>query len=321
MEQAKDVRVPLAWLAELDDHSSPNALADAVGDRYLYRHNPVYAGVRDAALQFGYRFSAQDTPFWRDYQALALLTLYRIVEGKVIPYFDNGGVLQRLMERDAATALPPQFIVSNVKPNHAFHESAHCVAHSILRQNKGLLRSVAKSEREEFVIEAILAESFANTVEAIGAVFDMSICHCVFYALNSYMQARKANKDILARAAAELGEDLRFAMVLLSYFESNLATSAPNDATYQRIAAAAECPADQGGLEKEITDLAFSLNLGFRENTTPVYFELLGYKSEYASLTQTSWLDDPTHQRAIRTVAGHFADVGVCGFAGAEVRA
>ena len=53
--------VPLAWLAELDAVASPNALPDAFGDRYLYRQNPVFASIRDAALSFGYRFSAQDT--------------------------------------------------------------------------------------------------------------------------------------------------------------------------------------------------------------------------------------------------------------------
>ncbi|HVV45944.1 MAG TPA: hypothetical protein VHC72_12100, partial [Bryobacteraceae bacterium] len=54
--------VPLTWLAEFDSSPAKNALPDAFGDSYLYSHNSVFAAVRDAALGFGYRFSAADTP-------------------------------------------------------------------------------------------------------------------------------------------------------------------------------------------------------------------------------------------------------------------
>jgi hypothetical protein len=308
MEQVrKEVYVPLAWLAEMDECSAPNALADAVGDRYLYRHSPIYARVRDAAIDLGYGFSAEDTPLWRDYQSLALLTLDRIVNGRIIPYFDNGQALRRLMEKDPATALPPGFIVSNVKQNRAFHESAHCVAYAVLRQNAATLRAVSRSENEQFVLEAILAESFANTAESIGSAFDMSISHRVFYALNSYMSSSKKATEPLERARVELGEEMRFRVLFTSYFESNLASEPPTDTVYRRVAQAAVCPSEQAALAKEITDIGFQLNVGFRNNTTPVYFGLLGYKEEYAALTRANWLEQATHQEAIRHIAGMLA--------------
>jgi hypothetical protein len=98
--------VPLARLVEFDEAAAPNALADAFGDSYLYCHNPVYASVRDAALGFGYRFSAEDTPLWRDYQSFGLTVLHRILTGKTIPYLDTGTSCRRLIEENPQAQYP-----------------------------------------------------------------------------------------------------------------------------------------------------------------------------------------------------------------------
>src|ERR1700748_1932626 len=89
--------VPIGWLTEFDSDPADNALPDAFGDSYLYSHNPVFAGVRDAALGFGYQFSAEDTPLWREYQALGLTALPQILAGKTIPYLDTGKAFRRII--------------------------------------------------------------------------------------------------------------------------------------------------------------------------------------------------------------------------------
>ena len=60
-----------------------------------------------------------------------------------------------------------------------------------------------------------------------------------------------------------------------------------------------------------VTDAAFHLNAGFRENTTPMYFDLLGYRSEYSSLTQTGWLNPPDNRRFIRNLIAQFFDAAI----------
>ena len=139
--------VPLAWLVELDNIPAPNALENAFGDRYLYRHCPVFASVRDRALDLGYRFSAEDTPLWRDYQSLALLALHRMLAEKTIPYFDTASALRRFLDASPAMRLSPAFIAGNLKRNHVFHESAHCVAHSIFSHGEVDLRAVAPARQ------------------------------------------------------------------------------------------------------------------------------------------------------------------------------
>jgi hypothetical protein len=306
--------VKIKSLVELDAQSSDSTLPDAVGDRFLYGRNAMFARIRDLAIHFGYRFSCDDIPLWRDYQGLPLLTLSRILDGKIIPYFDNGNVLMRLMESDPDVALPPQFIVSNVKHNHAFHESAHCVAHTIIGHNIDLLAPACRSDRERFVLEAILDESFANSVETLGAAEDASVSHAVFYALNSYMSTNLKRKKLLERSREVLGPVTTFLLVYLSYVESNFATENANDATYARVRKTLGAFDVEESLLKEMLDIGFGLSQGFREKTTPVYFRLLGYEQEYLLMAQSSYLEDPERQSAISRMSQVLADLGLRGF-------
>jgi hypothetical protein len=284
--------IPLAWLADLDNVPAPNALADAFGDRYLYRHNPIFANIRNATLDRGYRFSAEDTPLWRDYQSFSLAALNRILSAGTIPYFDTGTTVRRLVAANSRALWTPDFITGNLKRNYAFHESAHCVAHAILQGFETELRTVAPGEADRVVLEAILAESFANTVEVLGSVFEHKpISDRVFYALNSYHSHDQKRQDVLNRAGSELGIELRFSLLFLSHFEANLALEAPADSTYERIAEASGCIAGQAGLSREVTDTGFRLSARFRQSTTPAYFELLGYTGEYLTLVKASWLN------------------------------
>jgi hypothetical protein len=296
--------VPLDWLAEHDNIPAPNALADAFGDRYLYRHNPVYASVRDAAVGFGYSFSSEDTPLWRDYQCLGLAVLRRILKGLTIPYFATGTTFRRLIEDKPCATLPLGFIPGNLKSNRAFHESAHCVAHSIMRGIEAELRAAAPGETDRIVLEAILAESFANTVEALGSVFEqMTVLDNLFYPLNSYYSRDPKREDLLSRAGAELGAELRFALLFFSYIEANLAMEAPDDSAYERVAEAGGCVGGHAGLVREIADTGFRLSAGFRSRTTPAYFELLGCTLEYEALANASWLCKVSNRSLARTLA------------------
>lgn len=299
--------VPLKWLAELDEIPSLHALADAFGDRYLYRYNPVFSGIRDAVVAFGYGFSSSDTPLWRDYQSLSLAALHRILSSRTIPYLDTAATVRRLIEARPELRLPPHFITSCMRSNHVFHESAHCVAHSILQQSETELRSLAPDESDRFVLEAILAESFANTVESLGSVFHhLPISDSIFFPLNSYFSPEPKREEILNRAAAECGPELRFLLLFLSHFEANLAAGTPSDSVCDRIAESAGCSEGAAGLAREIADIGFKLNAGFRESTTPAYFELLGYTREYHSLARSVWLSQPRNGAFVREIARHF---------------
>ncbi len=303
MSKERNWAVPLAWLAELDNCPFPGALADAFGDRYLCCHNPVFAGVRRSVIELGYRFSSDDTPMWRDYQAFGLTTLHKILSSGIIPYLDTRNTIKRLLESNPKIALTPGFLLGNLKPNYVFHESAHCIASSVLRRLKSDLDAIAPRERERFVLEAVLAESFANTVETLGSlVRTQPLSDTLFYSLNSYMAPRQKTTVGLEQTAAKTGEYLRFALLFLASFEANLATAGPEGSTRERIGLAADCDAGAAEAVRIVTDAAFHLSAAFRENTTPMYFDLLGYRNEYLSLTQAGWLNPADNRQFIRTL-------------------
>lgn len=294
--------VPLGWLAELDDIPAANALADGVGDRYLYRHCPVFRSIRDAVLDLGFRFSSADTFLWRDYLSFPLMSLKRILANKTIPYVDNGTTFRRLIQEYPGVRLPPGFVTGNLKANHAFHESAHCVAHAILQTKRFGMRPA----RACAAVDAVFAESFANTVEALGTIFThMPLSDHVFYPLNSYVAQNKRMQDVLVRAA-ELGAERRFTLLFLSYFKANLTTDKPTDRQFEQIAEAGECTFGEYALVRELTGIAFGLNQEFRESTNPAYFDLLGLGNEYRELSGGNWPGDPGNQCFAREVASQF---------------
>ena len=291
--------IPLAWLAELDNIPAPNALPDAFGDSYLYRYNPVFAAVRDAAIGFGYRFSVENTPLWRDYQALSLAALHRILSGKTIPYFDTGNTIRRLVESNPAVRLSQGFIFTNVKRNYSFHESAHCIAHFIMERMADP-PTLAAGNAHRFVLESILAEAFANTVESLGSIVrHMPVSDAVFYGLNSYVARDQGREHVLNEARRELGAQRRFILLFLSHFEANLSVQAPTDSTYRRIAEAAGC-VNHDGLPRKISEIGFRLSTVFRDTTTPAYFDLLGYSREYEALGNSEWLAQAQNRRFAR---------------------
>src|ERR1019366_3360640 len=203
--------------------------------------------------------------------------------------------------------LPPGFITGNLKRNYAFHESAHCVAHSILSRMEAELRAVEPRETDRTVLAAILAESFANTVEALGSVLQhLPVSDSVFYPLNSYFSRNQELQNVLDKADADLGSELRFALLFLSHFEANLAIEPPVDSTYERIAEAGVCFASQVGIARAIADAGFKLSAGFRESTTPAYFELLGYTREYNALANAGWLGQVPNRSFVRALARVF---------------
>lgn len=289
--------IPLAWLAELDNAPANNALADALGDRYLYRHYPVFTHVRDAVVDLGYCFSAEDTPLWRDYQSFAMTTLPRIIAGKIIPYFETGIAFSRLVSARPGARLPPGFIVASIKRNYVFHESTHCLAHAVLGTMGAEVRAVSPNERDRAVLEAILAESFANTVEVLGSVFQhMPVSDRLFYPLNSYYPHDEGKVlPALERAAKAGGPASRFALLFLAHFEANLTGEKPNEQIYDRVGGA-RCATGDYACVREVTDAAFRLSEAFRESTNPAYFELLGMSREYKALADSAWLRKKDHQ-------------------------
>jgi hypothetical protein len=253
-------------------------------------------------VKCGYRFSSEDTSLWRDYLMFPLMSLHHILSEKVIPYRDNATTLRRLIDRYPKMALSASYLAGNLASNYAFHESAHCVAHSLL----AALHAAGfnnMTDRERFTLEAIFAEAYANTVETLGTLPQFnSVADLLFYRLNAYIPREAKQTELLEKAFAISGEANRFRMLFLGYFEANLTDKPVDDAVIERIAFAAAAPLDQMEAVRGMAEVGFGLSKGFRLNTTPAYFAHLGYEKEYAALASVQWLGQERNRGLVQQV-------------------
>lgn len=302
----KKIPVPLAWFQAKDEAcSAPNALEDAWGDRFLCANNPVYARVRNAAVELGFRYSCEDTPLWRAYQCSRLTSLPRILRERTIPYLNTGWAVRTLIEERPDIRLPMNFVSTGVvEGNRAFHESAHAVADAALGE-----MSPPGRDRYRWVLNAVLAESYATAVERFAATFDADpLPDLVFFGLNSY--ARKGEESEKLKAALSgLAADRRFAVLLLAMFEANVSASPSDAETTARVSEAAQCEPSEYSAVDAVLGVAFALNMGFRDATTPAFFEALGFADEYRRLATARWLADPEGRLFAREAAARLGEV------------
>jgi hypothetical protein len=308
----------LSRILEVDSvQPSSHALRDAVGDNFLYRHNRIFANVRDACRGFGYRFSA-DGELWRDYLACPLLCLQTILDDRCVPYLENASTLRRFMARHTADfSISARFLIQILSQNHVLHESAHCIAHEILSAQAG---GPDLTARERAVRQALLAEAYANTVESFASVLAAGAAHVLYFSLNSYVRPELEKRDRLAEAVARFGVDPMFRIAFLTFLINNIACR-PATEEELRIAAALvlDDPSDEAVAELHaVAGQALSLNSGFLEKTTPVWFTFLGCEAEYGALRGATISPEFLNELNVGRALDEFAAVTL---AGVEMRA
>jgi hypothetical protein len=310
------LNVAISELLAFDGSPAPNALPDAIGDPYLYGRNPIFANIRDVALHFGYSFSHQGSELWRDYQVLSLLTLHRIIKGKVIPYSDNRTTMDHLLADNPAVNLPASFIINNMMRNYTLHEAAHCIASSVFQLNDSLLRTAGGSEKEKFVVREILSEAFANSVETMAAAVDPSPFPAFIFRLNSHMKGTAEGKVVLDKARETFGDDLAFLILFLCYFEANFSASDPTDDTSVAVLGASGIPLSldlDTELFAKLITIGFRLQPSFRDSTAPTYFSVLGYEQDFYRLREAHWLGDESNHEPVRRIGSLLVDVALRG--------
>ena len=142
-----------------------------------------------------------------------------------------------------------------------------------------------------FVLEALAAESFANACEWLGAEgVARGVADTIFYCLNSYRRPTHGLSESLAEAARAVGAEARFRILMLAFFESNLTPDPADEAVMARISAIAGVAPGNEAVVQSLIREAFRLNTGFRDFTTPMWFELNGHKREFEQLVASERL-------------------------------
>lgn len=271
----------LLQAADVQPSDGRTGIPAVLGDSYLYVKNPICRDIRDKAIAFSYSFSDQDCGLWRDYQVLPLVTLPHILTSRMIPFIDNISILARLMENKTDLAVPPHFLLTALKKNYLLHESGHAVSYAILeRQNGSLLDGWSEGER--FVVEAFLCESFANTMEKIASAMAWDKMHALFFTLNSYIIYNREHIERVRDALRVFGAKAVFALGFVLFYASNTsrgtAIAFDRDRALETLVKNRYLPSvqDADALCNQLMGSGFTVNPDFRDETTPLYFEICG---------------------------------------------
>jgi hypothetical protein len=315
-EQEFWIMIDIAKLIALHDgHSCTHALPHSLGDGYLYKHNKVFANVRNVVRARGFEFSRQHTNLWREYNVLPLLCLQAILDGRVVPYCDNVSPLRALASRSANLGLPRsvmRFLLGNLRRNYLLHESAHCIAHDVLQQ---LDPRGSQVDKKTLVLDNLFAESFANATETFAASLLEATAEKFFFNLSSFMSYIPAVKEAASRLGSEYGVRGLFKLICFSYFLANLRYE---EVTAEMSDLCVSLSLDGAALNEHdkqplavLFENSLKLNERFRAETAAVYFGFLGCHDEFTAVYQLNLFADSYRLSRYLDVLNVLADLVV----------
>lgn len=210
------LRIKLQRVLEVHrEYSTPSSLQDNLGDGYLLQNNPVFANIRRAVRELGFRFTSQR---FEQYQAHSLSQLPLILEKRLIPYVATVEALERL------EAMAPASLTWNVAvaPTRSLlhHESSHALAYTYLtRMWPFPATSAALTGYRQRALKALMEESLANTIDYFTTCGTRDVCHKIFLTQCGFYDRRFY--AALVPLKRELGTTATFKLIWLAYMHVN----------------------------------------------------------------------------------------------------
>ncbi len=268
-----------------DQYKSVNALPDNLGDAYLLKTNTIYRNIRHEVIQLGYRYTSKR---FRDFDALALTQLPKILKEKTIPYCDNVHCLREIEQKAKGAFnwddVPP------LRANYILHEAAHGVAHEHRKKTIKLVKTKSKLDRERaFVLGELFEESFANACESLANLDATTEIDDEFLYKNLYIMEKKLERKRLNSCARIFGLPLTFRLVMIAFLYSNFLKTNTAVENFDRVLAIV-FKHDQARIKtlnkadlqllKSSFETGFDLDLAFTIFTNRFCFRLMGLKTD-----------------------------------------
>ncbi|HYQ40346.1 MAG TPA: hypothetical protein VER11_00210 [Polyangiaceae bacterium] len=284
--------ISLAELVSLQRQCHGSAcLLQNLGDGFLYRTNPFYRRVRDAARARGFGFTLEDPG---NYFAFPLVALDTVLQTRKVPYRANYAALVAF-ERTR----PGFFTLADLQknrplPNYVLHESAHAVAfHELFGRPRDVHAALSDPSK---LLHIELGEAYAMTAEYFAACAVSGPIHAWFFSINSYRHrtpAKKAVGELLTR----YGSPLIVWLVLIAFLENNFFVERLPMKTLERalelypMGNANGIPRrDRLRLCRALSDLMV-MDPEFREDTTRLFLTMHGYRRNVRSVLSAEPLD------------------------------
>ena len=252
-------------------------MRENLGDGFLYRHNPFFRRVRDAAFVRGIRFTLQDPG---DYFAFPLVGLDSVLQTRRVPYRANHSALAAFEQKR-----PRYFTLADLRhnrplPNYVLHESAHAVAFDVLFGRPPVVGpSLADPEKR---LEIVLGEAYAMTAEYFAACAVTGTVHDWFFSINSYRHRTPAKLPV-GQFITRLGLPHLVWLVLVAFLLNNFFVERFSARALSRAlelsplgSAPALTNSERARLCRALSALMV-MNPEFREDTARLFFALHGH--------------------------------------------
>ena|GEM_PF-3619670 len=261
----------------LDVHSSyrpEGSHPDILGDGYLMQTNPIYRSVKAVSLKIGCKY----VEAYPDYLLLPFHELPNIVARKEIPYVPAARLMKNVEQNH-----PGVFSTDDMPMpgSYHLHEAAHVIAEHFLKNAKA-------SSMQEKILKMILAESFANTVDALACTAVTDDIHYLFIRQNSYMHPQKKTIRAMNALAERMGFRFTFMLTYLTYVHANFLTSPLSKKAIQelaeRYASGVKMDAKIKKNIEAVCEIGEKLDPQFRFTTTANYFKQHGFEGDIHDL-------------------------------------
>ena len=270
--------ISLAQILDIEARYRPaHCLPDAFADGYLLSRVPTFRRVREFLLSAGYEFE-KGGALLDLYRSAPLLSLPAILAGRSVPYLPNGSAIRALRASPEWTEIPLLQVAPFLTRNGVLHESAHLVAETLVPNQ------VASAPEQVF--HALVAESFANTVEAISVCEAETELDRWFFSMHSPFTVSEETKRAYQKLLTEYGAARVAERLLWSFLRVNFLRESEADSA-EWLALALEklgLPATARADASELFRYASSLSALFRHDTAITYFRV------FAGITDVSAL-------------------------------
>ena len=165
------------------------------------------------------------------------------------------------------------------------------------------------------VFNALVSESFANTIEFIAFAYATTKVHVYLLTLNSYMQFREEIVQQVNYLIDLYGIVPVFKIIFISYILSNLRFNSIQQKNFSTLVSliflGQKITSNNKSIIKNIFNFAFKLSWRFRDETALVYFNLLGLSEEFESFNQFNIFQNVSYLEYAIALAD-LASISVC---------
>lgn len=286
-------------------------LLENLGDGFLYRNNPFFSRIRDAALKRGIGFSLADPG---DYFAFPLVALDTVLRTRKVPYRASYSAL-RAFER----ARPGFFTLADLRlnrphPNYVLHESAHAVAfHELFGRPRDVHAALSDPSK---VVHVVLGEAYAMTAEYFAACAVSGPLHSWFFSINSYRHRTPAKKAV-GELIDELGLPTLVWLVLVGFLENNCFVERFDERLLglalelSPLGSVRWSPAQRRRACRALSQLMV-MDPEFREDTARLFFSMHGHRRNIRHVLRHDPLEriaaEPSLARPLRALVEALAD-------------